>query len=278
MFIIYVFCVTLYEEKQRSGFYMTNYQKIAVYDSGVGGLLVLEDLVKHFPNQDFIYLGDTLNNPYGTKTEEQLIGIIEKNLAYLEKQNVDAILIACNTASIAPIHMEPKVRVFRIVNQTIKRANVYSKPTLILATDYTISKQVYQNQIPSSIGVGCSCFVELVEKNLIHTPYAKELVYQKLKPYRGKAEAIILGCTHFGLLKDLIEEVLGDVIIIDSAHSLTPLLSSSQIINPDKDHKGHIVVQTTGEIEELNASWLSIKIDHYEKVVINDIRERKTLC
>ena len=101
---------------------MDKKQYIGVFDSGIGGLNELNNLVEEFPNENFLYLGDNLNVPYGVKTADQLKEIISKIFRYFEKEEVKAIVIACNTASVASMELESSVPVFRIIEPTAKNA------------------------------------------------------------------------------------------------------------------------------------------------------------
>ena len=149
---------------------MNKKQKIGVFDSGIGGLNVLNNLVQSFPNEDFLYVGDNLNVPYGVKTKEQLENIISKVFRYFEKQNVKAIVIACNTASVASENLKCSVPIFRIIEPTAKNALKVSNNIGVLATNFTIESKGYDKYLENNMtGIKGSPFVPIIESDSIQT-------------------------------------------------------------------------------------------------------------
>lgn len=242
---------------------------IGVFDSGVGGLTVLDDLINHFPHEDFIFLADTKNNPYGTKSKAELEEIVERNIKYFENENVKAIVIACNTATANSYHLHPQVPLIRIIEPTAKRALEVGKKILVLATDYTISSGIYQNFLgDKAIGVKCSKFVGIVEEGLMGTEIAQEVVRSHVEEYKGKVDTVILGCTHFGLLTKEIKDVLGNINIIDSSLSIAPLLKEA-IKDNNQTGRGKVIINTTGNPNNLKISWFKKPIDEIKQVFIS---------
>ena len=233
-------------------------QSIGVFDSGVGGLNVLSNLVEAFPNENFIYVGDNLNVPYGVKTKAQLEEIISKVFRYFEKQNVKAIIVACNTASVASEDLKCNVPVFRIIEPTAKRALAVSNNIGVLATNFTIESKGYDKYLKDNMkGIKASVFVPIVEKDIIKEEESQKVIKEVLLPYKNNIDSIILGCTHFSLLEEDIINVLGNVKIIDSSKSFNEVLKSYLDQN-DLNNKDNIErftqINFTKE-DKINIGW-----------------------
>ena len=150
---------------------------IGVFDSGIGGLTVLYKLIEMFPNEDFVYVGDTLNLPYGTKTKEQLRTLVSNVSNYLNELPVKSIVIACNTATTNSGHLKETLDlpIIGVIEPTANYALNISENILVLATNVTIDSNAYQDIInankkdPNSkqFYVKCSDFVDAIESNEI---------------------------------------------------------------------------------------------------------------
>jgi len=233
-------------------------QSIGVFDSGVGGLNVLSNLVEAFPNENFIYVGDNLNVPYGVKTKQQLEEIISKVFRYFEKQDVKAIIVACNTASVASEDLKCSVPVFRIIEPTAKRAKAVSNNIGVLATNFTIESKGYDKYLEGYMkGIKASAFVPIVEKNIIKEEESQKVIKDILLPYKNYIDSIILGCTHFSLLEEDIINVLGDVKIIDSSKSFNEVIKSyldENDLNYNDNKERFVQINFTKE-DKINIGW-----------------------
>lgn len=197
-----------------------NKSYIAVFDSGVGGLNILESLVKEFPHENFIYLADEEFFPYGVKTKEQLENRITKIAKKLSEMNVKTIIIACNTASANSHHLKNIIstNVIEIITATAHYALEVSdtKKIGVWATNATILSNKYQEALSNALScypVKASDLVELIESNLLED--TKPLVNEHLNEIQD-ADSLILGCTHFPLLKDIIKEINPTLKLISS--------------------------------------------------------------
>lgn len=201
-----------------------NNKPIGVFDSGIGGFTVLEKLYELMPNENYLYLSDSLNSPYGVKTEEEVEKIVVNNAKLLEKAGCKMIIVACNTASLYVKSMQRTVNipVISVIEPTCKFACNNSKNAKIgvIATDLTIKKGRYQTLIKEEnkevYPVPCSEFVNHIENNLDNHDDGLKLVKEKLKQLQGtNIDTLIYGCTHFSLLEKEIKEVLGDIKYVD---------------------------------------------------------------
>ena len=239
--------------------------KIGLFDSGVGGLNVLSNLVEAFPNENFIYVGDNLNVPYGVKTKEQLEEIIAKIFRYFEREEVKAIVIACNTASVASMNLECKVPVFRIIEPTAKNALKVSNNIGVLATNFTIESKGYDVYLKDNMkGIKASPFVPIVENDSINDEESQKTFNNILLPYKNKIDSIILGCTHFSVLEDEVKKVLGDDIkIIDSCKAFKDVLKQyldNNDLNNDENDNRVVKINFTKE-GNINTKWFKYQYE-----------------
>ena len=208
---------------------MTNSKKdnypIGVFDSGLGGLTVLKYLLRAFPSQDFIYLGDLANLPYGNKSKDKIIKYSIQCSRFLKSKNVKAIVIACNTASsyaLESVKSEVSVPVFDVINPCIEKvANSQSESIAILGTEKTIESKVYCqsiNALNSKIKIynkACPLFVPIVEEGFENTKISMQTIDYYLNVIRDqKIEKIILGCTHYPILLQSLNNYLNNSVKI----------------------------------------------------------------
>lgn len=213
-----------------------NRRPIGLFDSGVGGLTVLKALREHLPDEDFVYLGDTARLPYGTKSPRSILRYAQQATRHLRQRDIKLLVIACNTASAvalgdlrSDLHPLPVVGVIEPGAVAAVRASPGGRH-LVLATEATVRLGAYGNAIRALDSaatvdeLACELLVALAEEGWTSGKVAKAAVRQYLRPLMdGRSEqrlpgSIILGCTHFPLLRDVIREVAGKgPVIIDSA-------------------------------------------------------------
>lgn len=208
---------------------MHDNRQIGVYDSGIGGLTVLKKLKKFLPDESFVYYGDTINIPYGTKTKEELLKITENTMKFFEEKNVKAVVMACNTTS-AAVYEDLKNEVDFILyplvqNACAKIADLNINSAGVLSTEVTANSHAYKTNLQKfnrEISVyehGCpSEWVKIVENNLLSEPESQKIIKEHLKILlENKPDKIILGCTHYPYLKNLLVQFAGKDIFIDPA-------------------------------------------------------------
>jgi len=206
---------------------------IGVFDSGVGGLTVVKELIRQLPYEDIVYFGDTARVPYGTKSKETVVRFSIENILFLLKHNVKLICIACNTSSSVAfpvITSHFKVPIIGVIGPGAKEA-VYAtrnKRIGVIATPSTVKSNAYNSQIrqlDASItvtSVACPLFVPLVEEGWLDGSVVRQVAEVYLKPLKdNRVDTVILGCTHYPLLKPVIKKVMGkQVLLIDSARQV----------------------------------------------------------
>ena len=200
-------------------------KKIGIFDSGIGGLTTLKEIQNILPNEDIIYYADSKNNPYGSKTKEELEKITSNIVDQLIKKDVKIIVIACNTATtncIDYLRNKYKDMIFVGTEPAIKVAcDKNYKNILVLATPTTISSERTQELVSKNKKdyenfylVPCNGLANAIERN--DQTKIDELLKEILTPYQDKnIDAIVLGCTHYPLIKCKIQEYFKNSILID---------------------------------------------------------------
>lgn len=214
-------------------------QAIGVFDSGLGGLTILSALRRQLPHEDLIYFGDTANVPYGSKSKETVTRFSLDIARFLEKQGVKLIVVACNTASalaLAQLRKVCKVPVMGVIEPGAAKAAKVSKTgkIAVLGTEATVRSKAYVKALlkkrPTAdiIQQPCPLFVPLVEENWTRTRAAREIAASYLKPVlKAKADTVILGCTHYPVLKPVLSKIAGPrVQLVDSADTVAQAVSA----------------------------------------------------
>lgn len=213
---------------------------IGVFDSGVGGLTVLKSLRAAFPQQEFIYLGDTARLPYGTKSADTIRQYSLQNVRFLAHQGVQAVVVACNSASTQIT--EPEIEglpVYNVIDPGVQAALETTQNQCIglLGTRATVESHVYQTRLKkqaASFGKSdvrvfaqaCPLFVPLAEEGWTLDPITNLIVYRYLHPLLlEEIDTLIMGCTHYPILRGSIERATGkSVTLVDSGHALAAVL------------------------------------------------------
>jgi len=200
---------------------------IGVFDSGVGGLTVLKELRRQLPQEDIVYLGDTAHVPYGGKSRDTICRLTVNNILFLLSKKVKAVVVACNSASSVAL---PGIRdyftvpVMGVVEAGVESALATGSRRIgIIGTKATIRSRAYQELLEKAdAGLvlkaqSCPLFVPLVEEGWSGSATAREVAGKYLRGFKGNVDTLILGCTHYPLLKRVIAGVLPKVKLIDSA-------------------------------------------------------------
>jgi len=204
---------------------------IGVFDSGLGGLTVVRELQKKLPYEHIVYLGDMARLPYGTKSKKQIIAFSKNNAAFLLSKNVKVLVVACNSSA-ANAYMVLKkslsIPVIDVIRPVVKEVATASGTSVvgILGTTATIVSDVYRKEIQklkkvSVVSLACPLFVPLVEEGMLTGAIAESIVKKYVAPIKkAKCTSVVLGCTHYPLLKKAISTVLGKKItVFDSGPS-----------------------------------------------------------
>lgn len=227
---------------------------IGIFDSGVGGLTVYRALHDRLPNERFVYLGDTARVPYGTKSLETVERYAIENSLFLASLGIKMLVVACNTASALAL---PKIRekigldVVGVIGPGARRSVSETKESIrpriaVIATEATIASNAYYDAIKRASGradilqAACPLFVPLAEENWLQEPETYSIAKKYLTTIvEFGPEALVLGCTHYPILRDVIRHTVGEgVKLIDSgeatADEVAALLSEHGLANDNK--------------------------------------------
>ena len=208
---------------------MTDARPIAIFDSGIGGLTVLEALRRRLPGESFLYLGDTARLPYGTKSAATVTRYALKAAEYLVGHGIKMLVVACNTASAAALPTLKARLPLPVVGVVTPGARTAVRVTAgrvgLIATESTVASGAYEKAVRrlrpevTVLSRACPLFVPLAEEGWFDHPVTREVarIYLADLPEHG-IDTLILGCTHYPLLREAIGRAVGDrVRLVDSA-------------------------------------------------------------
>jgi glutamate racemase len=260
-------------------------QPIGIFDSGVGGLTVFREIRKQFPNEDIVYFGDTARVPYGPKSKQTVIDYSLQNARFLIQLNAKIIVIACNTSSAVAIHILQShfpVPVIGVIAPGAQEANKITTTGRIgvIGTEGTIRSKAYESELkklnPSFqvFSKACPLFVALAEEGWSEHPVTKLIAEEYLESLiQEDIDTLVLGCTHYPILKPIIQKVTGNSIrLIDSAYAISKELSK---ILPHPEiagtGKNRLFVSDNEEKFRAIAEWiLEEKIDELVRVKLGE--------
>ena len=239
-------------------------KSIGVFDSGVGGLTVVKELIRQLPSENIIYFGDTARVPYGIKSKETVIRFSIENILFLLKHDVKLICVACNTVSsfaLPVIKNHFRVPIVGVITPGVREA-VYAtqnKRIGVIGTKGTIKSRSYEFEIKQLApgakvtAVACPLFVPFVEEGWLKEDVVRSVAKTYLKPLKDAGvDTLILGCTHYPLLKPVIQKFMGDgVTLIDSAKQVAVevknILSKEDLLNKNGKGKHEFFVSDNPE-------------------------------
>lgn len=227
---------------------------IGVFDSGVGGLTVAREIMRHLPNENIVYFGDTARVPYGSKSKDNIIRFSRQIIRFLETKEVKAIVIACNTASALALEVvreEVEIPIIGVVEPGARAALEATKTKKIgvIGTEATIRSAMYEKIIQgidpevTVMGKACPLFVPLVEEGFAKHTVTEEIIDFYLASFlKTDIDALILGCTHYPLLRSRIRAYVGDRIALvnpayETAMDLKNLLQVYDMENTDTNQE-----------------------------------------
>lgn len=225
------------------------YAPIGVFDSGVGGLTVVREIMRNLPNERIVYFGDTARVPYGNKSKEAVVRYSRQIVRFLRTKKVKAIVAACNTASALALETLEQENDIPIIGVVKPGASVAVKTTKnarigVIATESTIKSGLYPALIQKAdpridvFGKACPLFVPLVEEGWNKDPVTYEVAKRYLSPLLEKEiDTLIMGCTHYPLLRSVLREVAGEQVQLvnpayETSQALKRLLCELDLVNP----------------------------------------------
>ena len=229
-----------------------NAAPVGVFDSGVGGLTVAREIMRQLPNENLVYFGDTARVPYGSKSRDNIIRYSRQIIHFLKTKGVKAIVIACNTASALALDVvreESDIPIIGVVAPGARAALqiTQTKKIGVIGTEATVQSAMYAKIIKgldptvSVIGKACPLFVPLVEEGFAKHKVTEEIIdYYLASMKESDIDSLILGCTHYPLLRSRIRAYLGDKIQLvnpayETAMDLKYILKESGMENAGKE-------------------------------------------
>lgn len=240
---------------------------IGFLDSGVGGISVLREAVKLMPNEHYIYYGDSKNAPYGVKKVDEIKDLTYKAVDFLIEKGAKAIVIACNTATsaaVAPLRVTYTSIPIIGIEPAVKPAVELHREGLIIimATPLTLKEKKFKNLVDrydnkdKIISMPCPELVEFVEHGNVRGSEVEEYLKKKFEVYKNeKIASVVLGCTHYPFVKDIIKEIVGeDVPVIDgglgTSKELRRQLEEFDIMT-DGTEKGYVKIYNSSDDEKM---------------------------
>ena len=264
-----------------------NKKPIGVFDSGIGGLTVVRAMLKHLPHENIVYFGDTARVPYGSKSPQVVREYAEDITKFLISKDVKMIVIACNTVSAVALDVVQKYARVPVLGVIIPGAEAAAAATQkkrigVIGTAGTIASNAYSNAlklIDPDLQVysrACPLFVPLVEEGWMEHAATEMIAKEYLFPLMAeKIDTLVLGCTHYPLLKEVITKVTkGMATLIDSGEAtagrVAAALREQNIVNPSKEHPNiqFFVSDAPGKFTEIGERFLGRKLGVVKRVVV----------
>ena len=262
---------------------------VGVFDSGVGGLTVAREIMRNLPSEKIVYFGDTARVPYGSKSKETVIRYSRQIIRFLKEQQVKAIVVACNTASafaLDTVRDEFDIPIIGVIESGAKvaAARTRNKRVGIIGTVGTVGSGIhaqYLKKLDSEItvfGKACPLFVPLVEEGWLHDPVTVEVASRYLKELQDKdVDTLILGCTHYPLIRSTIRQVMGEEVCLvnpayETALELGKLLEEQGLSSTGTEQKEFpyrfYVSDLADEFKEFANSILPYDVEMTKKIDI----------
>lgn len=248
---------------------------IGVFDSGVGGMTVLKELIHKMPNENYIYLGDTKRFPYGSKSKKSIVELTKNGINFLINKNVKLIVIACGTATsqaleeVKQLYNLPIIGVIEPTAKYIKQTN--KNKIGIIATAGTIrskgwEKAILKENTEAKVqSIACPLLAPMVEEGWYNNKIAELVVKEYLKPLK-KPEGIVLGCTHYPLLTNIIKKQMGNKVEIINigehvANETFNILSlNNKLATTQKSEIDTYLTETESKFNDVASKLLGIEI------------------
>lgn len=267
------------------------WQAIGIFDSGVGGLTVLRELIKTLPQEDTIYFGDTARVPYGTKSPDTVIRYSQEIASFLIKRDIKLLVVACNTASAVALPTLRRILpipVVGVIEPGAKRAADATRSGIVgvIGTSGTIRSSAYSRAIKkinpaiSVLARPCPLFVPLAEEGWTDNDVAQMAAQLYLTELRdAQVDTLVLGCTHYPLLKKIITDFMGPgVTLVDSAEetarTVATILGEKKLLRPPAEQGNHhyYVTDVPAGFVSVGNRFLGNKLGDVYQVSLDDCR------
>jgi glutamate racemase len=256
---------------------------IGIFDSGVGGLTLLKEVVRLLPHEDLLYVGDTARVPYGTKSQETVRRYAVESASFLVRQGVKMLVVACNTASAVAIDKlasQFQIPVIGVIEPGSRRAATLSvnRKVGVIGTEGTVRSGAYarairlENPEIEVFSAACPLFVPFAEEGWADHRIAEIAASEYLAPLiEAGVDTLVLGCTHYPLLKKTLLTVLGNgVHLVDSAEEAAKVVVATlETVGPNHSGKGSVrffVTDVPDRFNRVGSSFLGRALESVEQV------------
>jgi glutamate racemase len=258
---------------------------IGIFDSGIGGLTVVKQLLKFLPNENLVYFGDTARVPYGTKSKKLIRQYALEDAAFLSKFDIKLLVVACNSASAAAVDLLKSVLTIPVTGViepgvTAAIRETENRRIGVIGTTATVNSNVYQESIRrlddrvKVYGQPCPILVPLVEEGWVDEEVTKLTIKKYLEPLlEQEIDTLILGCTHFPVIKKMIQEEVGARIkLIDSGEETARVVQDMLVqysLKRNKAEKGKVefyVSDIPGKFDEVGTRFLGQPVINAQRV------------
>ena len=264
------------------------HKAIGIFDSGIGGLTVLKEIVATLPDENIIYLGDTARVPYGIRSPETVTRYSFENTQFLLSQEIKMLVVTCNTASaisLEAVKKEFPLPVIGVLDPGARAAVASTKKRKVgvIGTEATIGSGAYEKAIKklapdvTVFSLACPLFVPLVEEGWINNDVAALVAEKYLAPLRGEGiDTLVLGCTHYPLLKSVISKVIGsEIVLIDSAREtakeVADVLAKLKWKGEGEGLRKYYVTDTPTRFEKIGKLFLGDALLRAEQVKVGGV-------
>lgn len=261
---------------------MINSNSIGIFDSGVGGLTVLKEVSKMLPAENIIYLGDTARVPYGIRSPETVTRYSFECTEFLLKKKIKLLVVACNTVSAISLHEIQKkisIPVIGVIEPGARAAatSTKNKRVGVIGTEATIKSSAYMKAIKALnkdidvFGLSCPLFVPLAEEGWTNDVIAQLVAKKYLKDIIDMGvDTLVLGCTHYPLLKGVIKEIMSDVYLVDSAIEtakvVKDVLQTQRSMGSKQGKQKFYVTDSPEKFISVGERFLGHKIENIKKI------------
>lgn len=255
-------------------------RSIGVFDSGIGGLTVVKELMEILPNENMVYFGDTARVPYGNRSEETIKRFSKECIEFLDKKDIKTLIIACNTVSAVAIDMLKEIFDMYILGVIVPGSKMASEITInkkigVIGTNATILSGAYEKNIKNEnnentvYSKACPLFVPIVEDGLSNTNIAMETTKFYLEELITKdVDTIVMGCTHYPILENTIKNVVGKNINLvnpakETAIEMKKYLEKNDLLNEEVDNSRKNIFYITDDENKFRRNLLDfINVDN----------------
>ncbi|SFD58953.1 glutamate racemase [Lentibacillus persicus] len=263
-------------------------QAIGIIDSGVGGLTVAHELMRQLPREKLIYLGDTLRCPYGPRSEEEVTKFTWEMVDFLLDQKIKMLVVACNTATaftLNELQNELNIPVVGVISPGARAAikSTNNQQIGVIGTEGTIRSNAYTEALKSLNAdievspLACPLFVPMVEQGTLSGAKADEIATNSLSPLKTNSniDTLILGCTHYPLIKETIQKVLGSQVTLissseETAREASTILEFNEVLNEGLHAPAHQFYTTgnMGVFAKITERIFKESTDSFQSVMI----------